>query len=100
MNEFLDITFRLKEDELLAIDKQIPMTQELFDYCCDRLSEIGAENQFFKLLAEYPDFMVARAKQIERKLEINDFEVPEMTDKELEQRLKKLMEKIEKESGF
>lgn len=97
--EFVDITFRLKEDELQALDKQIPMTQELFDRCCDRLSEIGADNHFFQLLLDYPDFMVARAERIEKGIEFSDVNCPVMTDDDMRQGLNDLLARIERRKG-
>ncbi len=98
VNDFVKAAFFLKEDELKVLDGQIPMTQELFDSLCDRLSEIGAQNEFFRLLNEYPDFLRNSADKIEEELESSNVELPEMTDEESKQSFQKLMEKINRES--
>lgn len=99
LSEFVDITFCLKGDELQALDKQIPMTQELFDRCCDRLSEIGADNQFFQLLIDYPDFMVDRAERIEKEIELSNVNCPVMTDDDMQQGWNDLLARIERKKG-
>ena len=96
MTDFLNITFYLKEDELQALDKQIPMTKELFERCCDRLSEIGAEKRFFQLLLDYPDLMVKRADEIEKEIELSGIEYHEMTEEEIKQDFEELMARIER----
>ena len=39
--EFLIATFEFSEEELEAIDKQRPMTMELFSSCLARCTELG-----------------------------------------------------------
>lgn len=94
IGEFVRVAVFLKENELQALDKQIPMTQELFDSLCDRLSEIGAHNDFFRLLNEYPEFLEISAAKIERELESGNVEIPEMTEEETKQSFEKLMERV------
>lgn len=100
MADFLNITFYLKTDELQALDKQIPMTQELFERCCDRLSEIGAEKRFFQLLLDYPDLMIKRADEIEKEIELSGIEYHEMTEEEIKQDFEELMARIERTKRF
>lgn len=99
-DEFLKVTFLMTQEEQKALDKQIPMTQELFDRCCDRLSEIGAEKQFYQLLFDYPDFMIERADELEKELNLSEVDMPEMTQEQLEESYHKLMERIRKGIGI
>lgn len=92
--EFLDVSVLLTDEELQALDKQISMTQELFDRLCDRLSEIGAHSEFFRLLNEYPEFLKISADKIEKELESSDIEPPEMAEEESRRCFEKLMEQI------
>ena len=39
--EFLILTFEFSDDELAAIDKQKPMTMELFSSCLAKCTEMG-----------------------------------------------------------
>ena len=93
-SDFAKAAVLLKEDELKALDGQSPMTQELFDILCDRLSEIGAHNDFFRLLNEYPEFLKGSAATIEKEMEASNVELPEMTDEESKQTFQRLMERI------
>ena len=94
VDEFMKVAVLLKDDEIQAIDKQIPMTQDLFDRLCDRLSEIGAQNEFFRLLSEYPDFLMASGKEIENEIELSNIELPEMTDEKYSEIYEGIMQKI------
>ena len=53
--EFLILTFEFSDDELAAIDKQKPMTMELFSSCMDKCTEHGLYKLFERLLDEYPE---------------------------------------------
>ena len=95
-SDFAKAAVLLKEDDLKALDGQSPMTQELFDSLCDRLSEIGVHSDFFRLLNEYPDFLENSATKIEKEMESSNVELPEMTDEEYKQSFQKLMERIDR----
>lgn len=56
LEEFMKVTMACDEEQLNAIDHQIPMTQELFQRCLDSLVRIHAVRQIDCLLQEYPDF--------------------------------------------
>ena len=71
INEFLKATFLIDEDELKALDKQIPMTQKLFDQLCGRLTEIGADELFLKLISDYPDLLRDSVNRMEKELGIS-----------------------------
>ena len=98
VNDFVKAASLLTENELKALDGQVAMTQQLFDSLCDRLSTIGAQNEFFRLLNEYPDFLRNSEDKIEEELESSNVELPEMTEEESKQIFEKLMEKINRES--
>ncbi len=94
VDEFVRTAFYLEEDELKALDEQIPMTQELFDRLSDRLFKIGAQNDFLRLLKEYPDFTKNSVDKIEKELELKSMDIPEMTEEETQQSFERLMERI------
>jgi len=98
MKEFLKVTFYLNDEELKALDKQIPMTPELFDRCCDKLSEIGAEKELLQFMLDYPEFLLYSAQKIER--ELSDAEYPKMTEEEMKESFEKLMARIESTQGL
>ena len=63
---FIEI-FEFTDEQLVAIDCQIPMTQEIYDSILDRCMELGtaADDLFNRMLLEYPDFMSVYAQKIE-----------------------------------
>ena len=62
---FIEI-FELTDEQLAAIDYQIPMTQEIYDSVLDRCMELGtaADDLFYRMLREYPDFMSCKFQSI------------------------------------
>ena len=84
---FIEI-FELTDEQLAAIDYQIPMTQEIYDSVLDRCMELGtaADDLFYRMLREYPDFMSVYAQKIED--EVNekyaDIDIPESSPEELD----------------
>ena len=65
---FLIETFEFTDEQLAAIDYQIPMTQEIYDSILDRCMELGTaeDDLFYRMLLEYPDFLnitVRRSRQ-------------------------------------
>lgn len=97
MKEFLKVTFYLNDEELKALDKQIPMTPELFDRCCDKLSEIGAEKELLQFMLDYPEFLLYSAQKIERELELSDADYPKMTEEESKALYERIMAQVKKE---
>lgn len=78
LEEFLDVTFRLSEEELQAIHGVIPMTQEIYDRCAQKCEEEGAVQQLEELIARFPEQQRSfreRRRQQEESLE----EKPENT---------------------
>ena len=57
IRRFLVETFAFTDEQSAAIDKQIPMTQELFESILERCNELGTDTDklFYRLLIEYPD---------------------------------------------
>ena len=59
-------TFEFTDEQLAAIDYQIPMTQEIYDSVLNRCMELGtaADDLFYRMLLEYPDFLSVYAQKI------------------------------------
>lgn len=91
----------LDEDELKALDKQTPMTQDMFDHLCSRLTEIGTDRLALEPMLDYPDLLQKSADRIEEELGLSDidFEKYEMSEEEIKQSFEKLMERI-REKGL
>ena len=98
MLSFLVETFEFTEEHIAAIDHQIPMTQELFDSILDKCAEIGkdADNLFFRMLDEYPNFMTVRAERMLNDIKDND---SLSSEEELKNWREKLYEKIRAKYG-
>lgn len=56
LEEFLKVTVICDEEQLAAMDHQIPMTRELFERCLDSLISIHAVQQIERLLEEFPEW--------------------------------------------
>ena len=95
--EFIILTFEFSEDELAAIDKQKPMTMELFSSCLVKCTELGLYKLFERLLDEYPELSDKYVKAIED--DIKDVVLPERTLEEEEESWNRLCERIKKEYG-
>ena len=55
--ELLKITALLSEEELEAMDHQIPMTKELFDSILDKITGKGLEDTYFDFMDEFAEFL-------------------------------------------
>ena len=95
--EFLILTFEFSDDEMAAIDKQKPMTMELFSSCLAKCTEHGFYKLFESLLDEYPDLTDKYVKAIDD--DIKDVIVPERTPEEEEESWNRLCERIKNEYG-
>src|SRR5699024_4535319 len=95
--EFLILIFEFSDDELAAIDKQKPMTMELFSSCLVKCTELGLYKLFERLLDEYPDLTDKCVKDIED--DIKDVILPERTLEEEEESWNQLCKRIKKEYG-
>lgn len=103
LEEFLTITFEFTDEQLAAIDYQIPMTQEIYDSILDRCMMLGdsVDNLFYRLLVEYPDFMTVYANRIEQEVEekYSDIDFPESTPEELQAGWEDLCRRIRERYG-
>lgn len=103
LKSFLLETFAFTEEQNDAMDKQILMTQELFESIIERCNELGsdADKIFYRLLKEYPDLTGVYGAKIEKKLEEQypDVELPEMTPEEQQASWEKLCARIREEFG-
>lgn len=95
--EFLILTFEFSDDELAAIEKQKPMTMELFSSCLAKCTEHGLYKLFERLLDEYPELSDKYVKAIED--DIKDVVLPERTPEEEEASWNRLCERIKNEYG-
>ena len=55
--EMLKFTTLLSEEELKAMDHQIPMTQELFDSIINKITGKGFEDSYFDFLEDFSQFL-------------------------------------------
>ena len=96
-------TFEFTDEELAAIDCQIPMTQEIYDSILDRCMELGtaADDLFNRMLLEYSDFLSVYAQKIED--EVNekyaDIDIPESSPEELDAGWEDLCRRIREKYG-
>lgn len=97
LRNFLLEVFEFSDEEQLAIDKQQPMTQELFNSCIDKCINLRMDALFYRLLEEYPDFLNEYAKSIEE--EIKDVELPERTPEQEAASWERLCERIREIDG-
>ena len=96
---FLVETFEFTEEQTAAIDKQIEMTQEIYNSILDRCNEIGpdVDKLFYRMLDEYPEFMCVYAERIEKEIEGTPF--PEVSEEEKQLNYEKLIARIREEYG-
>ena len=103
LKSFLLETFAFTEEQNDAMDKQIPMTQELFESIIERCNELGsdADKIFYRLLKEYPDLTGVYGAKIEKKQEAQypDVELPEETPEEQQASWERLCARIREEFG-
>lgn len=96
-------TFKFSDEQLAAIDYQIPMTQEIYDSILDRCMEIGsgADRIFYRMLLEYPDFLSVYADRIEQEVNerYTDIDFPEQTEEELQAGWEDLCRRIRERYG-
>lgn len=101
--KFFIETFEFSDEQLAAIDYQIPMTQEIYNSVLDRCMELGtvADDLFYRMLLEYPDFLSVYAQKIED--EVNekyaDIDIPESSPEELDAGWEDLCRRIREKYG-
>lgn len=85
-NNFLIETFEFTDEQLEAIDYQIPMTQEIYNSILDRCMELGsiADDLLYRLLNEYPEYLSVHGQIIENEVKekYKDIDIPESYQKE------------------
>lgn len=98
MHIFLSETFCLSEEQNMAIDGVIPMTQEIFDSIMKRREEAGPvlEDLWTDVFLKYPEFAWVHAEKLAAELGVpfGDEKIPEETADKTEQswlRLKRLI---------
>ena len=100
---FLIETFEFTDEQLAAIDYQIPMTQEIYNSILGRCMELGvaADDLFNRMLLEYPEFLSIYAQRIED--EVNekyaDIDIPESSSEELSVGWEDLCRRIREKYG-
>lgn len=80
-----------------AIDHQITMTQEIFEYCLDFYINLDERRKREDLMNEYPEFLKEYVNQIEK--EISQIEVPEETPEQVEASWQKFCAKVRERFG-
>lgn len=68
LKEFIDVTMACDEEQLAAMDHQIPMTQKLFEQCLDTLIEIHAVRQIESLMQDFPEFAKECGRDLNKEL--------------------------------
>lgn len=100
---FLIETFEFTEEQIAAMDNQIPMTQEIYNSILDHCMELGAaaEDLFNRMLIEYPDFLEVYAQKIEDEVneKCKDVDIPASSPEELNAGLEDLYQRIRKKYG-
>ena len=73
LKSFLLETFAFTEEQNDAMDKQIPMTQEIFESIVERCNELGsaADKIFYRIIMEYPDMTDIYGGKIAKELELD-----------------------------
>lgn len=97
---FIEI-FEFTDEQLAAIDYQIPMTQEIYNSVLDRCMELGtaADDLFNRMLLEYPDFMSVYAQRIEDEVNEKYVDIPESSPEELDAGWEDLCRRIREKYG-
>ena len=103
LKSFLLETFAFTEEQNDAMDKQIPMTQKLFESILERCNELGsaADKIFYRLLRDYPDLTDVYGQKLEKELDEKypDTELPEETPEERQAAWERLWARIRAEFG-
>ena len=99
VDEFFRITFALSDEQAAAIDHVIPMTQELFESCLDKLMSVDAIRSSMKLMEEYPEFTDTMTQNIMNELELTEEDFQPLSEEESRAGLQALKERIVRETG-
>lgn len=90
--------WKFTREQRRAMQKKIPMTQEIFDSILKRREEIGeeAEDLSLQLMIKYPNFLEVNARRICDELGIDfDMELPEEPDEETQRSYEEFMQRLE-----
>lgn len=98
VDEFFRVTFALSDEQAAAIDHVIPMTQELFESCLDKLMSVDAIRSSMKLMEEYPEFTDTMTQNIMNELDLTEDFQP-LSEEESRAGLQALKERIARETG-
>lgn len=93
MQEFLAVTLSFGEEELAAIDHQVPMTPELFERCMDACISVHAVNQLDRLMTEFPEFVNAYLGRVDS-LAAETTDLPCQSPEEVTGKFQEFLEKL------
>lgn len=99
VDEFLRVTFALSDAQTAALEHVIPMTQEMFESCFDKLMSVGAISTCYKLMDEYPEFTDAMTQKIMNELDLTEEDFQPLSEEESKAGLQALKERIARETG-
>lgn len=84
---FLVETFEFTDEQLEALDYQIPMTQEVYNSILDHCMELGpiADDLFYRVLDECPEYLSVYGKMIENEMreKYGDIDAPKSSPEEI-----------------
>ena len=95
VNEFFKVLFALSDEQTAAMDKVIPMTQELFE----KLMSVDAIRSCMKLMEEYPEFTDTMTENIMNELDLTEEDFQPLSEEESRAGLQALKERIARETG-
>ena len=99
VDEFFKVTSALSNEQAAAIDHVIPMTQELFESCLDKLMSVDAVRSSMKLMEEYPEFTDTMTQNIMNELDLTEEDFQPLSEEESRAGLQALKERIARETG-
>ena len=99
VNEFFKVLFALSDEQTAAMDKVIPMTQELFESCFEKLMSADAIRSCMKLLEEYPEFTDTMTENIMNELDLTEEDFQPLSEEESRTGLQALKERIARDTG-
>lgn len=99
VDEFFRVTFALSDEQTATIDHVIPMTQELFESCLDKLMSVDAIRSSIKLMEEYPEFTDTMTQNIMNELDLTEEDFQPLSEEESRAGLQALKERIARETG-
>lgn len=95
VDEFFKVTFALSDEETAALEHVVPMTQELFESCYEKLMSVDAVRTCIKLMEEYPSFTDAMVENIMEDLNLTDDDFGAISEEELKAGLEDLKRRIQ-----